>query len=112
MRAMLGEQGTEQFTIETEVEGKTIKVQLIHDPFIHSTVVTTLSFWGCFLGLFIPKRRTIRTVIIVRGSEGAQRAIMMLDPEQLSLDTNEILEARRIARETSGTGGSCLYVSN
>ncbi len=35
---MLGEAGTEQFTITTYQDGKQIRLQKIHDPFIRCTV--------------------------------------------------------------------------
>ena len=103
MKAHRGEEGTEQFSVETLVDGKTIKVQPIHDPFIHSTTVVSISRWDHFLAIF--RRREIRVQVFVSSSEGAQRAIMTLDPEQLARDTEEILHERKIARESSPTIG-------
>jgi hypothetical protein len=103
MIAMLGEEGTEQFMVETLVDGKTIKVQPIHDPFIHSTTVVGLSRLDHFLAIF--KRRTIKVQVHVQATQGAQRAIMTLDPYKLQHDTDEILEERRISRETCATLG-------
>lgn len=106
MKAMLGEDGTEQFTVETRVDGKTIRVQPIHDPFISSHTFTSLSRWDHFKALF--RKQWTKTEVIVRASEGAQRAIMTLDPEQLQRDTEDILEQRRISREASPTIGYCF----
>jgi|SRR5882724_2718817 len=106
MKAMLGERGTEQFTVESRVDGETIKVQPIHDPFIQSTVGVKASRWDHFKAIFRPP--TIRIEVIVRGSQGAERAIMTLDPEQLKRDSEKILEQRRIVREMSPTMGHCL----
>jgi hypothetical protein len=106
MKTMLGEEGTEQFSVEILVDGKTIKVQPIHDPFIHSTVVVGISRWDHFLAIF--KRRQIRVQVFVSSSEGAQRAVMTLDPEKLARDTEEILHERKISRETSPTIGYCV----
>ena len=101
----VGEEGTEQFTVETRVDGKTIKKQPIHDPFIYCMTITFLTRFDHFLAIF--RRREIRVEVIVRGSEGAQRAIMTLDPGQLARDTEEILEQRRISRESSPIMGFC-----
>ena len=94
---MLGEEGTEQFTVESRVNGVTINTQKIHDPFIWNTCAMTLGRWQAFLGIF--KELTIRTETIIHGSEGARRAIMTLDPAKLQADTEEILKARAYARE-------------
>lgn len=101
----LGKEGTEQFSVETVVDGRTIKVQPIHDPFIHNTTVVQISRWDHFKAIF--RRREFRIEVTVRGSEGAQRAIMTLNPERLSRDTEEILHQRKISRETSPTVGWC-----
>lgn len=103
---MLGENGTEQFTITTSVDGKVIKEQPIHDPFLWNRTVVGLSRWDLFKALF--KRQFTTTVEInVRGTEGVQRAIMMLDPKQLQLETEKILEERRISRESSSGENHC-----
>ena len=103
MKAHLGEEGTEQFSVEVRVDDKTIKVQPVHDPFIYNTTVVGISRWDHFLAIF--RLRTIKVQVSVWGSEGAQRAIMTLDPEQLARDTEEILEQRRISRESSPAVG-------
>jgi hypothetical protein len=106
MTAHLGEEGTEQFSVETRVDEKTVRVQPIHDPFIRSTCIVGISRWDHFVAIFRPRK--IKIQIIVNGSEGANRAIMTLDPEQLARDTEEILEERRIAHESSPTIGYCV----
>jgi hypothetical protein len=109
MKAHLGEEGTEQFSVETLVDGKTIRVQPIHDPFIHSTTTVSISRWDHFLAIF--KRRQIRVQVFVSASEGAQRAVMTLNPEQLARDSEEILHERKLARESSPTVGYCVGMS-
>jgi len=100
---MLGDQGTEQFTVETLVDGKSIQVQPIHDPFIYSHATVRLGRWDHFLAIFW--RRDICVDVVVRGSEGATRSIMTLDPEKLQKDTEEILEQRKASRESSSAIG-------
>lgn len=99
----LGEQGTEQFTVETYVNGERIGERAIHDPFIHTTVVLRgwRHAWRALFG-------EIKVQVSVSGSQGAQRAIMTLDPEKLANDTKEFLEQCRISRETSPTMGYCV----
>jgi hypothetical protein len=101
---MLGDEGTEQFTVETILDGESIGVQKIHDPFIFNETVIMLSRWDCFLSIF--RRRRICVEVHIQGSLGAQRAIMTLDPERMARDTEEILEQRRLSRENS-VGGFC-----
>ena len=40
----IGEEGTEQFTVTTRVNGELVADRKIHDPFAHTTV--TLKGWG------------------------------------------------------------------
>jgi hypothetical protein len=101
MRAYLGEDHTEQFTVETVVDGATVKLQPVHDPFVTTTVSVSISRWDHFLAIF--KKRWISVEVRVRGSEGAQQAVMMLDPEQLTRDSADILENRRMLRESAST---------
>ena len=93
---MLGENGTEQFEIITKVDEREIGRQKIHDPFLHSKTIIALSFldWAKLLWT-----RKIIVSISVTGTQGIQRAIMMLDPAELEKVTKEILEDRRISRE-------------
>lgn len=103
MQTMLGEEGTEQFTVESIVDGKTIEVHPIHDPFIHTTVGLKMSRWSHFKGIFAPPLTKVQ--VVVRGSEGAQRAIMTMDPIALEADTEDILEYRRHQYESGGVCG-------
>lgn len=89
----IGDTDTEQFNVETLVNGETVRLTRIHDPFIHTTVVTKLSRWDHFKGIFRPPET--KTQVVVRASEGAQRAIMTMDPVQLARDSEDILECRR-----------------
>lgn len=107
MKAQIGDEGTEQFTVETWVDDQRIKVQPIHDPFIHTTTVIILSRWAHFMAIF--RRREIRVRVHVWGSEGAQRAIMALDPKDLQHDTDEIVEARRVSCELYNRNGHERY---
>jgi len=103
MDRTLGEEGTEQFVVEVEVDDKLVKCQEIHDPFIHNTTTVWISRWDHFKAIF--RKRKICVKLSISGSPGAQRAIMTLDPLKLEADTREILEERRISRETSPTMG-------
>ena len=108
---MLGENGTEQFTISTRVDGKLIKEQPIHDPFLHNKTVVGISRWDLFKALF-RRQFEVKVEISVHGSEGIQRAIMMLDPAQLEAETKAILEERRLSRERSSGNDHCYASSN
>lgn len=96
MVCMLGEVGTEQFTVETRVDGVLVRTQSVHDPFIRNTTLVGLSLWQRLVLLFRP--RHILVEVKVDGTEGVQRAIMTLDPEKLAQDTKEILEQREASR--------------
>lgn len=76
---MLGEPGTEQFEVTTEVGGDIVHRLKIHDPFIRTT--TTVkglgAAWKCLFG-------GLRVTTRVHGSHGAMSAVMMLDPILLS----------------------------
>src|SRR5580698_190348 len=102
MRAYLGEEGTEQFTVETRIDGETIKVQPIHDPFIHNTTVIHPTRWDYLKAIF--KRPKIKIEVDVRGGDAVQRAIMTMDPEQLSRENEEILHERQLAYEARCKG--------
>lgn len=95
----LGEDGTEQFTIDTRVNGKVVGEQKIHDPFIRSTVKLR-GFGHAWNALF----GGIKVELCLNASEGAQRAIMTLNPEVLEAETREILEERRLSREAWARG--------
>lgn len=100
----LGEKGTEQFAVETRVDGLMVRKQLVHDPFIHNKTVIWISRWDHFKAIF--KKRVITVEIALRGSEGAMRTIMMMNPVKLDFDTKEILEQRRLSREAWARGES------
>lgn len=104
---MLGENGTEQFRIETRRDGVLIRSQSIHDPFLWSKTTIAMSRWDLFKALF--RRQFITTVeVSVHGTEGVIRAIMMLDPDLLAKETAEILEQRRRSRGESAGGDHCF----
>lgn len=107
MKSMLGEEGTEQFMVTSRQDGRLIREQKIHDPFVTCTTVIQISRWDLFKALFKRQYET-RIQVHVWASEGAQQAIMTLNPEALARDTQEILEQRRISRETSPTIGYCV----
>jgi hypothetical protein len=102
MDVQLGKEGTEQFVVEVTVDGKIVKTQAIHDPFVHNTTTVWISRWDHFKAIF--KQRKIIVQVSVQGSPGAQRAVMTLNPEKLAADTREILEERRTSREGFGDG--------
>jgi len=100
---MLGH-GKEQFTIFTRVDGKVIKEQPIHDPFLHNKTVIGISRWDLFKALF-RKQFEVTVEISVIGTAGVQRAVMMLDPEAIEKETALILEQRKHSRENSTAVG-------
>jgi hypothetical protein len=104
---MLGETGTEQFTIETRQDGKLIRSRAIHDPFLHNTTTIAISRWDLFKALF-RKQFITKIEVSVRGSEGVQRAIMMLDPQALAAETKAILEDRARSRENNAGNNHCF----
>jgi hypothetical protein len=91
--AQIGDEGTEQFTVKTRLNGEVIREQVIHDPFINTTVKL-----GGWRAAWMALRGGINVEVEVRGSEGAQRAILTLDPKRLAADTEAIAEARRQSR--------------
>jgi hypothetical protein len=99
----LGEDGTEQFSITTRVDGKVIREQSIHDPFIRTKIVVGIGRWDLFKAMF-RKQFEVKVEVSVDGSEGASQAVMCLDPYQLQKATEEILESRRQSRERHARG--------
>lgn len=99
----IGEQGTEQFTVTTRVDGKLISAQPIHDPFIHCVVIHQMSRWDHFKAIFRPP--LLEVLVAVDGTEGVIRAIMTLDPVALQQETDEILAERKKSREENGIMG-------
>jgi hypothetical protein len=104
---MLGETGTEQFTIRTRVDGRLIREQAIHDPFLHNKTVIGISRWDLFKAMF-RKEYTVTVETSVSGTEGVQRAIMTMDTEALARETALILEDRRQSRESSKGNNHCF----
>lgn len=100
MRNTIGDDGTEQFTVTTRVNGQNIGEQRIHDPFIR-TQVRLRGFRHAWNAL----TKGIVIQVAVDGSEGASRAIMTLDPDQLKADTDLILSERAKSRAENGIVG-------
>jgi hypothetical protein len=100
----LGEDGTEQFTVETRVDGKRIRLQEVHDPFTHTTV--KLKGWRhAWNALF----RGLTVNVNVDGSHGAMRAVMMLDPVKLQKDTEDWLREAAVRRADNAAQGVVGY---
>lgn len=97
---MLGEMGTEQFTVTTYQDGKQVGRQQIHDPFIRSTVTIRISRWDLFRAMFLKQFET-KIQVCVDGSEGMIRTVMMLDTDAIERETATMLEDRRQSRENS-----------
>jgi hypothetical protein len=104
---MLGENGTEQFTVDTLQDGKLIRSQPIHDPFIHSTTTIGISRWDLFKALFRKQFET-KIQVVVSGTPGVQRAIMMLDPEKLEAETKQMLSDRAQSRTENTANNHCF----
>jgi hypothetical protein len=98
MGLSLGEHGSEQFTVETRVDGKQIRLQEVHDPFAHTTV--KLKGWRHAWNALV---HGITINVNIGGTHGAMRAVMTLDPEKLQQDTEEHLRemANRRAENTA-----------
>src|ERR1017187_8897174 len=103
---MLGENGTEQFAITTRVDGKLVREQKLHDPFLHSKTVLCISRWDLFKAMF-RKQYAVTVETFGSGTEGVMRAIMTLDTEALNNETATMLEDRRRSRESYGLMGHC-----
>ncbi len=70
---MLGEAGTEQFTITTYQDGKQIRLQKIHDPFIRCTVGIAMSRWDLFKAMFRKQFETKINVCVDAMETGHRR---------------------------------------
>jgi hypothetical protein len=106
MKEHLGEEGTEQFTVSTRVNGELIKAQPIHDPFVR-TSVRLRGIGHAWRALF----GGIKVEVAVDGSHGAQSAIMTMNPRELEDRTQLFLEQqaqRRAANDMSGVVGYYL----
>ena len=93
----LGEPGTEQFEITVRDDKKIISRLAVHDPFHRTHIRVRLGRWRAFCGMFRPI--VANYWISMSGSEGAQRAVMTLDPHRLAADTDQILLERKIQRK-------------
>lgn len=102
MDVQLGEEGTEQFTVEVMVDGKIVKSQAIHDPFIHNTTTVWISRWDHFKAIF--KKRVIVVQVGVSGSLGAIKTVMNLDPKRLQEVTAEMMKNAELSRKEFGGG--------
>jgi hypothetical protein len=100
----IGEQGTEQFTITTRVNGELLREQKIHDPFAHTTI--TLKGWGHAWRALL---HGIRISVVIGGTHGAQRAVMGLDPEKMKEDTNLFLAAMAVSQKAHADAGMAGY---
>lgn len=104
MRAMLGEEGTEQFTLDIEYNGRKFPTKPLHDPFITTRI--GISRWDLFKGLFC-KQFEVR--LHLGGTHMVQRSIMTLDPEQLARDEKVWLEEMATARKNHPTIGYTIF---
>ncbi len=83
--AHIGEEGTEQFTVATRLNGDLVgPVRQIHDPFIHTTVV--IGWRDMLKGLLT---RKLRVEVTVRGTHAAQSRIMTMDPAEMQRENLE-----------------------
>jgi hypothetical protein len=89
----LGEEGTEQFTVTTRLDGKQIGQQEIHDPFIR-TSVRLRGFRHAWNAL----TKGLNIQVAVNGTHGAMRAVMTLDPYKLQDDTEDFLRDMAMRR--------------
>jgi len=81
---MLGEPGTEQFTISVHVDGQLVRAQPIHDPFIHNRTTIQVKRWAAFKGIFKPLRLNVH--VDVDGTPGIMREVMMIDLAKVARD--------------------------
>jgi hypothetical protein len=118
MKGTLGEEGTEQFTVTSYIDDdggglRLIREQKVHDPFIHSTIISVLTRWFCIRGLFQKKHRTVKTQVCVRGSHGASARIMTMDPEELQRETDEwLVYAAKSRAECAASGMAIMEAKN
>lgn len=109
MRARLGEEGTEQFSVTSCVDGKIIGEQKVHDPFVRTRVMHTLSRWDAFKLALNPK--AIKVEVTVSGSHAAQSRIMTLDPMDLIRENAEWEEKNRLRWEGKECGDILMGVN-
>ena len=94
MRNSIGDTGTEQWILTTKRDGELIREQKLHDPFLHSTTTIGISRWDLFKAIFC-KQFEIKIQVSLDASEGMQRRIMMMDPDEVTAETKQILEERQ-----------------
>jgi hypothetical protein len=106
MKMYLGEEGTEQFSVTTRVNGEQIGFQEIHDPFVRTTVKLRgwKHAWRALFG-------GLKIQVSVDASHGAQRAIMTLDPTRLQADTEEFLRNMAVSRAENTAMGAVGYAA-
>jgi len=90
MQYMLGEPGTEQFTVTTKLEGRIIGEQKIHDPFVNTRIVIC---WRDLLKALL-RFTSLEVSVHVHGSRGGVSSVMMLDPFELQRQTEELETGR------------------
>ncbi len=93
---MLGKEGTEQFEIHIDYNGRKFHAQKLHDPFIRTRI--GVSRWDLFKALFY---KQFQVNIRMEGTSMVQRHIMMLDPEAMAIEEKAWLEEMRLSRENS-----------
>ena len=95
----LGEEGTEQFTVTTRVNGEQIGHQKIHDPFIHCTVRLRgfRHFWNALT-------RGIKVEVSVDASPAASRHIMCMNPYELQAESEVMIAQREATRRGDYSG--------
>lgn len=101
-----GDHGDEQFTVETVVDGKQIRLQEVHDPFAHVTV--KLKGWRHAWNALV---RGLTINVNIGGTSGAMRAVLTLDPKRLQQDTEEFLRDMAQRREDNAAQGIVGYCS-
>jgi hypothetical protein len=104
---VLGESKTEQFVIRTRVNGKLIRDQRIHDPFLHNRTVVGISRWDLFKAIFC-RQYEVKVEVSVEGSPAIERAIMMLDPVLLEKENESIIKERTVSRENCLSCGDSM----
>jgi hypothetical protein len=94
MRNIVGDPGTEQWTITVKRDGVLVGEQKLHDPFLHNTTTIAISRWDLFKALF-RKQFLTKIEVSLRATEGMQRRIMMMDPHEVAAESEAILEERK-----------------
>ena len=95
MTEILGEEGTEQFTVQTYIGDRLLKSQPVHDPFIRTMV--SLGWVDLLKGLLIGR---LKIRVVLDGSHAARTRIMTMNPREMQRE-NEVWEAE--LKERHGT---------